>query len=232
MGKEVISVADIEEAARQGNRKIRFRPGDSIVTPGAWDRARELGVDLFEEGSAAPAAAAPLPSPSSLPAEAEELVGEVCRKLRERLPEEIDPTELEALVRDTVAARLGAEGVPAAPPVPAARGILFIRGARLLAEVTGPVPIAEKAIVAEALCGGEGVKLAGGFMEWENASFRRRVETAEIEVVLEGELRLFVENERIEVRAGDMLYLAPGTEVTYEAASRVRIACVNGLRAS
>ncbi len=232
MGKEVISVADIEEAARRGSRTLSFRPAQSIVTPGAWDRARELGVDLLEEGSAVAAPAAPLPHPASLPAEAEELVGEVCRKLRERLPGELDPTALEALVRNTVAARLGTEGAPAAPPVPAARGIFFIRGSRLLTEAAGPVPIAEKAIVAEALCGGEGVKLAGGFMEWENASFRRRVETAEIEVVLEGQLRLFVENERIEARAGDMLYLAPGTELTYEAAGRVRLACVNGLRAS
>ncbi|MEJ5359549.1 MAG: cupin domain-containing protein [Desulfobacterales bacterium] len=232
MGKQVISVADIEEAAGQGNRTLTIRFGECIVTPGARDRARELGVTLLEEESATASTAALASSATSLPAEAEALVGEVCRKLGERLPAGIDPAELEALVRGVVAARLGAGGVPAASPVPAARGVCFIRGARLLAEAAGPVPIAEKAIVAEALCAGEGVKLAGGFMEWENASFHRRVETAEIEVVLEGELRLIVENERIEARAGDMLYLAPGTEVAYEAAGRVRIACVNGLRSS
>lgn len=232
MGKQVISVADIEEAAGQGNRTLSIRVGECIVTPGARDRARELGVTLLEEESAAASTAVPQPSPPALPAEAEELVGEVCRKLAERLPAGVDPAELEALVRGAVTARLGAEGVPAASPVPAARGVLFIRGARLLAEASGPVPVPEKAIVAEALYGGEEVKLAGGFMEWENASFRRRVETAEIEVVLEGELRLTVDNERIEARAGDMLYLAPGTEVAYEAAGRVRIACVNGLRSA
>lgn len=235
MGKQVISVADIEEAASQGNRVLRLCVGGCIVTPGARDRARELGITLLEEGAEPPAARDSAPAPSSMAAaaEAETIVREVCRQLEGRLPAGAAQGDLEALVRAAVAARIGGEASPAAPPVPAARGISFIRGSRLFTGPAGPVPVAEKAIVAEALCRGEeGVKLAGGFMEWEKAAFRRKVEAAEIEVVLEGKLFLTVEQERIEAGAGDMLYFAPGTEVTYEAAGRVRIACVNGFRSS
>ncbi len=231
MGKVVISMADIEDAVRKGERTLRIRSGECIVTPGARDRAREMGVTLLEEGSE-PAAAkeANAAETSTLPETAEALVREVCRNIGKHLPEGVEAGELERLVRGVVAARLAGEPRAQASVSPAARGAFFVRGSRLLEDAAGPVPVEEKAIVAEALGGGEEVRLAGGFMEWENAAFRRVVESAEIAVVLEGELRLAAGETRIEARPGDMLYFAPGTELVYEAQGRVRLACVNGIR--
>ncbi len=230
MGKLVISMADIEDAVRKGERTLRIRSGECIVTPGARDRAREMGITLLEEGSATAAAEATAAETPALPETAEALVREVCRHIGEHLPAGVEAGELERLVRGAVAARLAGQRAAAAAVSPAARGVFFVRGSRLLEDASGPVPVEEKAIVAEALGGGEEMRLAGGFMEWEKASFRRVVESAEIAVVLEGELRLAVGETRIEARPGDMLYFAPGTELVYEAEGRVRLACVNGIR--
>jgi ethanolamine utilization protein EutQ len=106
-------------------------------------------------------------------------------------------------------------------------GVCFVSGARLLEGGSGPVPVEAKALVAGAIrCGGS-QKLAGGYMDWQKASFSRTVEFPEIGVVIEGELQLTVGGKTLTARPGDMVYFPKGAQVVYSAPARVRIACVN-----
>jgi ethanolamine utilization protein EutQ len=229
MGKCIIAVTDVLEAARRGDKTIPASPSECIVTPGARDKAAELGI-LISEG---PDFAAAAPSEAA-PAQREKLVREVCALMKERLPAGVTNQELERLVRSAVAARIEGSGPSAAPDAPehlsCSDGVCFISGARLRDGGAGPVPVAEKALVAEAIrCGGD-VKLAGGYMEWQQAAFTRTVEFPEIGIVIEGELHLTVGGKTLVAKAGDMVYFPKGAQVVYSAPGRVRVACVNCIR--
>jgi len=232
MGKCIIAVMDILEAAQKGKKTIVAHPSECIVTPGARDKAVELGI-VISEGPDSPAAAPARPSEAA-PPETERLVREVCALMQERLPAGVAAQELERLVRSAVAARLQGFGTLAAPDGPqhisCTDGVCFISGARLLEGGSGPVPVAEKALVAEAIRCGDDIKLAGGYMEWQKASFNRTVEFPEIGIVIEGELHLAVGGKTLVVKTGDMVYFPKGAQVVYSAPGRVRVACVNCIR--
>lgn len=227
MGKCVITAVDVLDAAQAGRKIIPALPGDCIVTAGARDKAAELGIFL-DEGAGilrSPAgAAAAVGGPEG---EADAVVSEVCNLLKSRVASGTDTQQLKRLVREVVAAKLvGAEPEPSSRKV---EGICFVSGRRLLDTPAGPVPVAEKALVAEAIRCGEGTPLAGGFMEWEKASFSREVESPEIGVVIEGELHLTAGGKTLVANAGDMLYFPKGVQVVYTAPAKVRLACVNCL---
>jgi ethanolamine utilization protein EutQ len=232
MGKCIITVTDVLEAAQRRNKTLAANPSDCIITPGARDKAAELGI-VINEGPETPAAL-PARFSESLPAQTEKLVREVCTLMKERLPAETEPQNLELLVRAAVMNRLGDSDPSNAPdavqPVACIDGVCFISGARLLEGGSGPVPIAEKALVAEAIRCGDDVKLAGGYMEWQQAAFNRTVEFPEIGIVIEGELHLAVGGKTLVAKAGDMVYFPKGAQVGYSSPGRVRVACVNCIR--
>jgi ethanolamine utilization protein EutQ len=229
MGKCIIAVDDILEAAKSGKKRLPAAVGECIVTPGARDKAAELGI-LLDEGPGAPAAAAPA-SAQAQPSPVDQVVRQVCALMKERLGSGVAAAELERLVREVVAVRLAGTG--AAAPAEAGRavacvdGVCFISGARLLEGGSGPVPVEGKVLVADAIRCGEKYKLAGGFMDWQKASFSRTVEFPEIGIVLEGELQLTVGGRTLTTKPGDMVYFPKGAQVVYSAPARVRIACVN-----
>lgn len=234
MGKCIIAVEDILEAAKAGRTTLAAPTAECIVTPGARDKAAELGITIADgAGSPAPAVA-PAATAKPVPAApSETVVQEVCRLMKERLPAGAAAKDLEALVRSAVAARISGNGRPAgvesgaAPAAAAPDGVCFVSGARLLTDAGSPAPVPEAAIVADALRCGMESKLAAGYMEWQKAGFTRTVEFPEVAVVLEGELHLTVGGRSLAAKPGDMLYFRKGVQVAYSAPGRVRIACVN-----
>ncbi|MFO7709992.1 MAG: cupin domain-containing protein [Desulfobacterales bacterium] len=226
MGKCVITAVDVLDAAKAGKKSIAAPTGACIVTAGARDKAVELGI-ILEEGAGVPPPSEATPSSAPPAGAAEILVREVCDLLKSRVATGTDPRRLESLVREAVSAKIGGAGPD--PAVSRASGVFFVSGQRLLDTPAGPVPVAEKALVAEAIRGGENTPMAGGYMEWEKASFGRSVEHPEIGIVIEGELHLTVGGKTLVAKTGDMLYFPKGTQVVYTAPARVRLACVNCL---
>ena len=233
MGKCIIAVEDILEAAKAGRKTLAAASADCIVTPGARDKAAELGITIAEGAGSAPGAPAAAPAQAAAGAASESLVREVCRLMQERLPAGTRGKDLEALVRSAVVARLSGSGRPAAAepgatPAVSPDGVCLVSGARLLGGDAGsPAPVPEAAIVADAVRCGMDSGLAAGYMEWQKASFTRTVEFPEVAVVLEGELQLAVGGRTIVAKPGDMVYFRKGAQVAYTAPARVKIACVN-----
>ncbi len=232
MGKCIIAVEDILEAAKAGRKTIAAASAECIVTPGARDKAAELGITIADGSGAAPPVPAAPASVGAGPLPAEMLVQEVCRLLKDRMPVGAKVAELEALVRSAVTARLFGAARPAAAPGNASPasvdGVCLVSGARLQAGEGGsPLPVPEAAIVADAVRCGMESNLAAGYMEWQKAAFTRTVEFPEVAVVLEGELHLAVGGRTLVARPGDMLYFRKGVQVGYTAPGRVKIACVN-----
>ncbi|MCG8530367.1 MAG: cupin domain-containing protein [Desulfovibrionales bacterium] len=169
---------------------------------------------------------------------AEYIVLQVCALLHDKLPDGVTPEMLETIVRRVVFSRLGdatcSDAVPAAsaPVVEGmtAGGVCFVERQRLEKQGASPVPVSEQVFIADAIGACDNAKLAGGYMEWERASFTRTVEAPEIAVVLDGELHLTVGGQTQIGKAGDMVYFPEGVELTYGTPTSVRIACVNNIQ--
>ena len=229
MAKRVITVADVYQADKAGQKRLDAPSNECVVTPSALEKAKELGIGIDLHDGAAVSA----PKACGVPADPHgTVVREVVSLLAKRLPAGVDQENLQTVVSQVVASKMLANSQAAAPvrtedAVARVDGVCLVSGDRLLSGGDGPVPVAEKVMVADAFDCGDGTKLAGGFMEWEKASFRRTVEQAEMAVVLKGELHLTVGGRTMKVGPGDMLYLPQGANLLYSAPDKVRLACVN-----
>ena len=232
MGKKVITEADVVETAQTGSKVIEAPLGECIVTPGARDKAHSMGILIQEadsEGDSSPSQKSPIGTP-----ETEDVVTQVTRLIKDRLPVDLTPEKLETIVRQVATAHLS----NAQPPtkrnsdqvVTQTGGVCFIKGNMIPGEVAGPIPVEEKVMVSDAFKCSADASLAGGYMEWAKASFNRTTDHDEINIVLDGELHLTVEGQTTVVEQGDMVYLPGGIEVLYSTPQRVKLACVNSVK--
>lgn len=230
MGKRLITMDDVRQAAAAGRKTISAPPQDCIVTPMAWDEADALGV-LIEIGSQ-PAPEAPADGPPA--AQADDVVSQVCDIIKHRLPAGVNEGDLERLVRNVVGTRLAAAAIPTPsdqdPALTRLDGVCLVDSARLLRDATGAIPTTEKVWVADALRCTDDAKLAGCYMAWEKASFNRTVDFPEIGIVIDGELHVTVGGRTVVGKPGDMLYFPKGAEVLYSTPTRVKMACVDCVR--
>ncbi len=230
MGKKVITEADVVEAAGSGNNIIDAPLGECIVTDGARDRALSLGIHIKETASSSSNDRV-----CTLNAgRTEDVVSQVTRLIKDRLPLNLAPEKLETLVRQVATAHLSKSAAPRKhnpdQVVTQTGGVCFIKGNMIPGDISGPIPVEEKVMVADAFKCSEDSTLAGGYMEWSKASFNRSVDNNEINIVIDGELHLSVDGQTSVVEQGDMVYLPKGTQVTYSAPGRVKLACVNSVK--
>lgn len=227
MAKRLITEQDIQQAAAQGRRSLAVPPDQCIVTPMARDAAEALGIALEED--AAPEGAAVASAPAGTGPEGAKLVQEVVSQLRSRLPADVSPQRLETVVREVVTTRLAnaAAARPAAARAGRADGLRLISGRQAMAPSSAPVHEEGQVQLSEVLSPGAAGRLAAGFLAWENASFRRRLETHEIDIVIDGELQVTVDGETVTGGPGDLVVLPAGVEAVYHTPSAVRLVCVN-----
>lgn len=246
MGKRIITAVDVQRAAEAGETSILVSGTQCIITPSAFDMALELGVELQEKpegstGTTGHSACAPCSADAAQQEEFNEVVMQVCRIMKAQLPEELDPAQLERVVREVVSARFcgGAQGPAAGSDQQDLEGVCLISSKQVLAHsATGSdassTGVAGSMIVADAIGPNSDAalqaKLSGGYMAWEKASFPRTLEENEIAVVIEGELHLTVGGNTVVGKAGDMLYLPQGTNVLYSTPGKVKLACINNLQ--
>ncbi|SMC22058.1 Ethanolamine utilisation protein EutQ [Desulfacinum hydrothermale DSM 13146] len=235
MGKELVTASDVQAAWDAGKTQIVAPRDRFIVTPAALELAEMLEIVILEEDSsemkppACPHVVAENAPPPDGPWEERQVVEEVIRRVCGRMEGVVDPERLkEVVTRLVISQREGADSSPSPQQDARTDSVVFVEASQVLAHEAEAPAIGEKVLVTGALGGGE-QKLAGAYMAWEQASFRRTVEAPEIQVVLEGELHLTVGGRTYTGRPGDMLYLAEGVKVLYSTPSRVRLACINAL---
>jgi len=232
MGKQVITEADVVEAAEAGGKIIEAPLGECIVTPGARDKALSLGLEIQE--TTVPGGATLSATTGAASTETDQVVSQVTRLIKDRLSLDLDTGKLENLVRQVATARLSESSrpVPHNPDQTVTRqgGVCFIKGNMIPGELSDQIPVEEKVTVMDAFRCADDATLAGGYMEWSKASFNRVVDHNEINIVLDGELHLSVDGQTSVVKQGDMVYLPQGTEVLYSTPGRVKLACVNSLK--
>lgn len=286
MVKQVITAKDVQEAAARGKKTIPAPSGEFIITPMAIDEAAALGVSIDERQVPKDDKTAGI---SSRP-EADTLVREVYALMQKRLPANLQPQDMENVIRSSVEQRLlqsktpdpaGSQAVIAGMQArdtdlvisqvisavkdklpsstdrnklekivreavvsrsaaksggssrPSAEGssrVCLLNAKKTTGGETPSVPSDGKSVVAEFLNCGAGGELSAGYLEWEKGAFNRTVDLPEIGIVIEGEMRLVADGQTLELSPGDIIYLPAGASVTYDAGSRVKMACVNRAR--
>jgi ethanolamine utilization protein EutQ len=234
MAKRLITQADVIQAADSGQTSIDASPNQFIITPGARDKADSLGIAICDSSDGyspceLPAGSANMASaPTS--SSNDSMIKQVCDILNSRLPAGTSKQNLEQIVRQVVTSKMAGASAPdpgEGASNASSQGVCLVKGDRLMQQEGGKVPIDEKVLLADAIQCGEGHKMAGGYMQWQKASFRRDVETSEMAIVLDGELHLTVGGETIIGRSGDMIFFPKGAKVLYSTPSKVKLACVN-----
>jgi ethanolamine utilization protein EutQ len=235
MQKRLITADDIRKASSSGQKSLLVPSDECIVTPMARDEAIALDVLLSEkpETTSADCDCPAVSQAAKQEIQSDELIKTVSELLQARGASDVPAHQLETVVREVISSKLGSAGdqnsLAEAPSAGAKQGIRFIQADLLLKQDGGLTAVPEKMFVATAVGDKKGEKLAGGYMTWENATFSRSVEAAEIAVVIEGELHLIVDGETMVSQPGDMIYFPKGAVVDYHAPGKVKLACVNCL---
>lgn len=186
MSKTIITAELVHRAVSAGRLVI---PEDAIVTPLAKDRARELGVAIVV-GAAEPAATTPTNH------EDEELV---------------------AQVRSLVTSLLGAGGGVLAPTATRPQAVhVDARSAKLQPfGYAGPPPGMQVETV-DVITAAEGSPVTAGYMSITEGVFPWKLDFDELQIVLEGELRLGGDAGGKVGRPGDVLFVPKGSQITFE----------------
>lgn len=235
MGKQIITLEDILKAAESGATSIPASPDGDIVTATARDKAEELGIALPGEAAESDSntmSQADTSGPKS------EVVEQVVDIIAAKSGADMSADDLRRVVGEVVARRLAA-ATPARAAAPAdtpegaaprpgkdgqytdADGVFLVECERLLKGASDSGTFVAEGV--NCTC----ADLSGAIMQWENATLPRTMETSEIAVVIEGELKLSANGKTLYGKPGDMLYLPAGAQVEYAARGRVRLACVS-----
>ncbi|GAB2472530.1 cupin domain-containing protein [Xylanimonas ulmi] len=220
MGRIAVSAADVR-AAGEGGRLVL--PARAVVTPLAREVARDLRVTLVDDTPAAgqtspqapatpvhtPVQPTPGPGPSSTAgpgAPTPGLAGQCA-------------DGVEARVRAIVASVLGAVAPTSAPP-PAptpARPVVLARACDApLAPFGHPGPEPGQDVrTVDVVTSAHGAPMAAGYMTLTKGSFPWTLTYDEVQVVLEGELRIGTSDGERVGRPGDVLYVPKGSRITF-----------------
>ncbi|QAY63311.1 DUF861 domain-containing protein [Xylanimonas allomyrinae] len=205
MGRIAISAADVRAAGEGGRLEL---PAGAVVTPLAREVAGDLGVTLVEAAPATGLRPSQAPAAPVVPA----------------LPQAPCPSAgpaadaVEARVRAIVASLLGAgtAPVPSAPSLPARPVVLARASEAPLAPFGYPGPEPGQDVrTADVVTSADGAPMAAGYMTLTKGSFPWTLTYDEVQVVLEGELRIGTPDGERVGRPGDVLYVPRGSRITF-----------------
>lgn len=211
MKGRLYTASAIDELASYAGQRALILTKEDRISPLALDRARELGIEVvFGDGddSGVPTwsgaalqmrrkrdgHAAHSPHPPSVPT-----------------PSADPPADLEALVRQAVAAVLGQT-----TPAGSAPGVVHISGDSVIlppchcANAGPEMDVRRQEVITPA----QGAPLTAGFMSLRRGQFPRSLGQAEIEYVIEGELQIGSDRGMVVGRPGDVIYVPKGAEIT------------------
>lgn len=189
--------------AEQGNKSLKIVPG-TIITPAARDMAQELGIEIIEYQQGTEVPASPVPG-------VKETNGTVTQELIAKIVLEV----LAALPGGKQGLCLVKEMDPC--------GLLLIKGNSVRCEQISASQSEGTVGVKEVLTRRESPHLAAGIMTIERTSYHCLVEEDEVKYVLEGNLKVSVNEKTYICEAGDVFYIPKETRVTLTTTESVKL---------
>lgn len=194
MGKTIITANNVQGAHHSGG-ELRI-PKDAIVTPLAWDMARDLGVKIHCDADSTA-----MPNKVNMPAT------------------ETD-ADMVSKVRSIVTSLLGAEAVAKGAASASSSEKWPVRLAKMAdfkgEKFTHPGPPPDMQVTTvDAVDDSHGSPIAAGYMTLTKGEFEWTFGYDEIQVILEGELHLGGDGGGKVGRPGDIFYVPKGSKITF-----------------
>ena len=167
--KKLITAEVVAAQFAAGRLRIAAPRTETIITPDAWSRGRELGVTFDQDSKS-------------------EAENGSCERV-------VDPS-----------------------------GLVVVRGQTVqLGKFAGAGP--ERNVgLADLISGGDGSPMAAGIMSWSREdSFPWTLDYDEIDLVLEGVLRITIDGRTLEGKAGDVFYIPKGSRIVFGTPRHTRV---------
>jgi ethanolamine utilization protein EutQ len=192
--KRVISDEMVEREHKAGRRRIAAPPSETVITPAAWSKARELGVDLVRDE--------PKPSSSSSSGSRSTLkVRPVAPAKRSKHP---------------------AKG--SAKREADASGVVVVRGGSVVLGAFPDAGKGKDVGLFDVVGAADRSPMAAGFMSWgREDSFAWSLDYDEVDYVVDGVLRVEIDGRAVEARAGDVVFIPKGSKIVFATPSRVKV---------
>ena len=189
--KTLITAVEVRNFAKTGEKTLYVEAG-SIITPAAWDEAKELAVSILT---------------------AQEKTAE-CYTERESKGNEVNPDFLARVVGEVIACLQQSKQAMPLQAETDPCGLKLIRGERLVfsGSVTGSPR--DNIQVAEIVGSKESKQLSARIMKMEDTSFSRETVLDETVYIAEGILECTVNGKQYRGKAGDSFYIPAQQQVT------------------
>ena len=189
--KTLITAVEVRNFAKTGEKTLYVEAG-SIITPAAWDEAKELAVSILT---------------------AQEKTAE-CYTERESKGNEVNPDFLARVVGEVIACLQQSKQAMPLQAETDPCGLKLIRGEHLVycGSVTGSPR--DNIQVAEIVGSRDSKQLAARLMKMEDTSFLRETAFDEALYIVEGKMECTVNGKRYRGSAGDSFYIPAHQQIT------------------
>ena len=209
--KKLVCADEVKAAAEQG-QKIYCIDRDTIITPAAKDKAKEMGLEFAVNSSSAE--------------NQTHNGGDLVQK--DSLDKDINPDIIYQVVKAVLSSRLMESSTSSSydPPFRAdydsKSGLQVVRGrtVKLGNFDTGnpSTDVKYREVVSK-----DSSKMSAGFLTIEKSSFDWELTYEEIDIVLEGSLTITINGETYHAHQGDVLFVPKGSKVTWSSPDYVKL---------
>ncbi len=214
--KKLVTVAEVKQFQKCGDKRVIFIDGDTLITPAAKDLAAEFGV-VFEANAGKtqtpPQAAKQRSEPES---------GHLCFEGQKTKAEEISPGLISKIVQEVIVSILGPlqQGgiVKEADP----SGVRLVRGETVVCEDFNTGNPRDRVGIREILTTKESPNMATGFMTIEQSSFSWDVKYEEIDYIVDGTLEISVNGKTYIGKPGDVFFIPCNTRITFSSPDKAK----------
>lgn len=191
--KRVISDETVELEHKSGKRRIVAPPSETVITPAAWSKARELGVDFDRDETT---------TTTKLPGQAATL-------------------KVRSVTAQTKRSKHAAQG--SAKREVDASGIVVVRGGSVVLGEFKDAGAGKDVGLHDVVTEKDGPMAAGFMSFGRDDSFPWTLDYAEIDYVVEGVLRVEIGGKSVEARVGDVVSIPKGSQIVFATPSRVKV---------
>ena len=223
--KKLITAADIRQSALSGVKTVEYTRAGNVITPEAYEVARELGVALVEAGSVSEVktytscGVKPNLFPLTDPIIPAGISPEMLRQIRLAVIAQLPSGSVPESLIDQLVAKVISEQNMQTKAVESAPRVLCIGAKDIHLE---PFPGHAQVGIADLIGVPHGSSMAGGIMAWDNYAFNWLLNYDEVDYIIEGELHLSCKGELTIARAGDVLFIPKGSPVEFATPTHVK----------
>lgn len=209
--KKLISVKNVEEAEKQG-QKVIYIDSDTIITPSAKDAAIALGIE-FSTG--APVCEAKSPSEGKVSELAKISEGEIDSDMIYKVFKAMMDKGLLNGILDSLTNKPYASETDSC-------GLKIVRGNSVRYDVLDTGNANDKVFYQEIINGEDGSSMNAGFITIEECNFDWETACQELYYVVEGTLTVTVEGKVYTAKPGDSVFFPKGAKLAFGSPNKMK----------